>query len=304
MKPILYTGVAACSIALFSCGENSTEATAEQVKVSLKALESVNLAQQDAAAGKITSLWNSLPESYQSDVERLIHEFAGKVDEEIYNESIQIFSDINGLLKNKKEILIGALKENIPADEAKDLSVILDGYDDITALIDTVLSTNIKDASSLKNLQLGEMTEKVQPKLVTFMKILHKIDSKKNPMIALQSANNKLVSEDADSAVITTTIDGEEKEVKLKRVEDRWIPEKMAAEWDEKMNQSTQALEKVEGIKPTQKQQILAIINQVKVIISELNEANTKEDMQAVMQSQMQNPMFMGIVLGLIGSVK
>lgn len=123
-------------------------------------------------------------------------------------------------------------------------------------------------------------------------------------MIALQSANNKLVSEDADSAVITTTIDGEEKEVKLKRVEDRWIPEKMAAEWDEKMNQSTQALEKVEGIKPTQKQQILAIINQVKVIISELNEANTKEDMQAVMQSQMQNPMFMGIVLGLIGSVK
>ena len=87
MKHIIISSLAASSIFFTSCGDKK-ESTTGINKDNLKPAEAVENWKKDLTDGSVSSLWDSLPESYQGDISSLASSFGEKMDAKVYNEAM------------------------------------------------------------------------------------------------------------------------------------------------------------------------------------------------------------------------
>ena len=102
VKNALLLGASAFTLTFTSCGEDKAEAAKGIDKTKLSAVDAVTNWKADHNSGQIASLWDSLPASYQSDVEGIVHTVGSKIDQELYNEALSTLTAANKLLISKK----------------------------------------------------------------------------------------------------------------------------------------------------------------------------------------------------------
>jgi len=288
MKNILFAGLATGSLLFTSCGDKKADTGVE--KSNLKANEAVDNWTKDMTEGRVASLWDTLPASYQSDVSGIIHSVGDKMDADVYDEALKTISAATALLKDKKSIILEMANEQAPEPMKEQVANVEANYDSIVGLLNAIATSDAKDVNGLKKLDVVKFLGELQ----VYTKEMASLTSLAgDKMEKIKSTTATLVSESGDTAEVDITVDGNKKTVKFVKKEDRWIPEDMANEWPGMMKEAKSEIEKMTDMKPVQKEKVLAGLRMAQASIKELEGANTKEEMQKIMESVMGE--FMGM---------
>jgi len=274
MKHIILTSIAASSIAassiLFtSC---SRKDAAEENTTNSSAIQTVEDWQNNAAEGKISSLWASLPGDYQSDVSELAHSFGGKVDSELYDKGIKTLSSVNNILATKKDIIIEIIKESGQPNQDK----IIDSYDSIVGVLNTITESDAKTTDGLQKLDLTDLVNKLEEHTTELAHIASLVNNKN--IAKLKDASFELVSESDSSAIVKITSGNDVEEVSLTKAGTHWLPADLVAEWPTKLQEAKDAIDALGTMDPGKKQQIIIGLSFAEGLLNGLQSANTKEE--------------------------
>ncbi len=236
---------------------------------------SVNYVIENLAQNKPEAVWDAmLPASYQQDVTKLVHDFAGKLDAEMYDKSMETLAKAAKLLTDKKEFFLNSqMLAQMPADDKAALSA---NWDTIVGMLDAVANSEIKSLDGLKTVDIRKFLKGTGSKVMAGMQNLP--DS---PLKDLAQMKAEIV-ETTEDGVVSLKITRGEATVETEdftQVEGRWIPVEMSEDWEEAM---TEARARIDSLTPevmqAQKVQVMSVLATVNAVLDQLAAAKTQAE--------------------------
>ena len=233
-----------------------------------------------------TVIWHFLPESYQKEANELLHEFANRMDEDIWNGATGIFQKVEQILRTKKRLIL-------QSDELANMPDLEENYDHLVRILGSIAKSDLMDLGKLQSADIGRLISNTGTPL---MRELAKIEIDDGNMMLpnpnefrefLSSMSFELVSEDGDTAVVAITEDGYTDEVNFVRVDGKWIPEELAEEWEFMYREIRDGIREIGRIKASDKAQIMVGITMINSVLDQLLAAKTAEEMETILQGAM-----------------
>ena len=238
-------------LALFTgCSRNEAAPVAETAD------RAVLLVTEGLADGRPQVVWHALPASYQQDVTDLIHEFAGKMDAEMWNRSFGVIQKITLVLSEKREFI---LDHPMLASQIEDRDEAEEAWDALIDVLEIVVESDLADLDRVEKLDVERFLSGTGVKLMKrFKEIEAFAPANAVPGLGLQNAEATLISSEGDKARVRMKIPGQPpKEEDFVRVEGKWIPAAMANEWDQTMAEARKQLAGFSGEKMMQNKSAL-----------------------------------------------
>ena len=232
-------------------------------------------------------IWHALPPSYQQDVTGLIHLAADTVDPEVYAKSFAVLNKVVGVLRAKRDLILDTVEANMPQANR---ATIEENWDHVLDLFDIVLSSEIASLDGLREVDpeayLATTGRKVMLKAAEISPPAKEGEPRKDLATSLRAVKVEVVSSEGDSATVRISPPDEEPEtVALTRVEGRWVPADMAAEWDEKVAEARAEMSQVTDEEQAQmKMQAMMMLSMAETVADQVAAAETQEDLQALLQ--------------------
>ena len=260
---------------------------------------------------RVEVFWDFLPESFQNDLNKLVHTFAERMDPELWSKSVGVLRNMARMLQEKKEFLAAARasKDSEAAGPpAGELAA-------IGELLDTVLDGDLTDLEKMKTADGRKILAGPGSKLLAKLRSTSMLVAQLQPMgydpfadrlRVLTSLKVTLVSSAGDSAKLTLEDpDGNLTERDFVRVEGKWIPKDIADNWHENMGEAAARLsllspDNLAAMKP----QLMGLLSAVDEVLRQMSAARTqKQFMSAMADAEQKLQPFQQLVLGLMGTV-
>ena len=256
----------------------------------------VRLLMDRLQAGDIRALWDSLPESYQADVNEIVQTFGQNMDTEIWNAGRRVLGKLMKVLDGKKDFILGypALQQ-----VEMDMAVVDRNWDAVVGLLDAIFRSELTDLEKLKEFDgtafmdgSGKVIFESVMSLVKAMEQDVDPDSLPIPMEfpgmetpSLDFANVQIstVSRDGDTAVLRLTRpDGQTEDEEAVRIEGKWLPKDMVDQWAEGVEASKEFLTMVmpEQLKEA-KPMLLSPLSPLRMVEGVLDQLLAAEDQAA-----------------------
>lgn len=271
-------------VALVGCSKGGSSAPST---VGLDPVATMRTWQQSMIDNQPQFMWQMLPSQHQSDVKALIADFAKQVDKEVYDQSFAVLSKVSKLAKEKRDFILGTpMLAATPAGQKKD--DLAKNWNSIVEMFDILLTSDIKTADGLAKVDPEAFLAKTGGKLMEHGKKLgvafggSEVD---DAMSDLKNTKLTLVSTEGDTATVKVESPKETKEVKLKKIEGKWVPEEEMAGWDGKMADARAKLADMK-LSPEKKASALELLKLVDAAADELMEAKTQEEFNSAVQAQ------------------
>ncbi|HSO21856.1 MAG TPA: hypothetical protein VLT81_03055 [Chondromyces sp.] len=192
-------------------------------------------------------LWEALPETYRTDINELTRVFAAKMDPELYNRSMALARRTVEVLQDKQAIILGS---QTVASTGVDVAEVERGMNGGLAVAHALLSSEITTLEGLGAVDWSGFLSGTGRQL---MLLADNAAPAAEPEVAgedlfaaLRTLTVETVSISEDSAMLRiTAADEEPEEVAVTRVEGRWVPAEMAAEWPQKVAEARARLEEL-----------------------------------------------------------
>lgn len=230
---------------------------------------------------QMEAVWNFLPASYQQDVNGIAHEFASKMDPEMYNGTFETGQRLAKLLKDKKEyILKNQMIQGLPMPPEK----VDEFWDPATDIISALVNSDLSSLDKLKSFDGGKFLSTTGNQLAKNVVVLSSLVPQKEgePSFSekLKQTKVTVVTTEGDTATIKIEAPGEEpKDEQMVKVEGKWIPKNLADNWDTQMADVRKKLADLTPEQVTaQKEQTLAGIKQVNETLAKLENAKSEEE--------------------------
>lgn len=235
-------------------------------------------------AGNAAILWTAMPATYQSDLTSLVREAGTKIDAEMYDQTFGLFAKLANVLgKQKTFILASPMAQQANTAEAEA------NWDPMVGMIRSFATSQLATAEGLKSIDLQAFLATTGSEMLKLAKQIS--DNSSDGSMFDQLKNATITAEDVtdSSATLTLSRDDEEPDSTLfTKVEGRWIPADMAAEWNEKI---TDAREQLAALTPEEmaknKPQVMGMITMVDGVLTQLEGASTQEEFNQALQGAM-----------------
>jgi hypothetical protein len=264
----------------------------------------VNKFTSDMADDKPQVIWHCLPAKYQADVKELISEFAGKMDPEVWNKSFAMLGKAAKVLDKKKEFVLGMADQG-PVPISPDQREQLDQqWDRVVGIFEDLIKSEIKTVDGLKKLDPERFLATTGSKFSKNIKDLAaavgdeqtaaKIDN-------LKETKTTVLKSGGDQATVKIEITGEPaQEIEMVKVDGKWLPADMVANWDTNIAQMKSSIAQME-ISGENKESALAMISTCDQAFDKMLAAETQEQFSEAASGLM--PMVFGMMgPGLPGS--
>lgn len=267
--------------------------------------ESMQYLMQGVADQKMEVVWEFLPASYQSDVNGLAHQFADKMDPEIYNEMFAIAQRVAKLLQDKKEYILKNKMLESPKTSPEEVAKYYDPSVDILA---SLANSDLSTIEKLKTFDGGKFLStsgsQIAKDFATISGLMPQKEGDPGFIEKLKQAKVTLVSSEGDQATIKIEVPGEQtKEEVMVKVEDKWIPQTLAKNWKSKIESAQQSLDK---LKPedmaAQKAQAMAGFKQLNATLAQLENAKTEKEFNEQFTNQVRPLAQMAPMLLMLGA--
>jgi len=277
--------VVSLPVLLFLCacggGSSAPKPAATADGAVMQVVEALN---ENNAAGP----WHMLPAGYQSELNSVKTAFAEKLDAEVYNGGADLVAKLGSVLKTKmKLILANPMLQGVPMR-----SELESNYDHLVTVLGILGTSEYASLEGLKTTGIGEFLTSTGSELMEAASRMEISDESPKPMgmnsmmkvpgqvLNLQA---ELVSEEGDSAVVKLTTEGEEpEEMTFVRVEGKWIPEELAKDFPEMIEQMRKSVAEFE-MTPQMKSQALMGINMANRLLDQIASAETQEELQVAL---------------------
>lgn len=252
-------------------------------------------------------LWKALPAGYQKDVNSIVTDFAKKMDKDLWNKGFVILTKLTDVAKEKKKFIFNSqmLSQIVKQQKlAKEKKQIDDAWDGVVAILNFVATCQISKLENLNNFDGGKFVESmikdaksIDPKQIDrFKKMMMKYaaddddknDSKEYSLTDVKV--EKIKADDKNATVKVTSPDGESEELKLVKVEGRWVPYEMSKEWKEMITDAKKSISGFSGLEmKKQKPKILAMLAAAESGLDQLKNAKTQKEFDMIFMSLMQS---------------
>jgi hypothetical protein len=220
------TGKSTSSAATPSKPTLSTSSTAIAIPANLEAKPFVDFLVQQAKEGRPIVLWDAMPAKYHNDINRVVKLAAEKVDPTLVKPVVNTL------------------------------------YDPTVDLIEAYIPADLLDPKQLSQGNLRPVLESYLTRVAQKAKALEAAVPKESSAYEIVKSANwenfqyEVESSSGDSATLVVKgANAPEQRVELVRVEDRWLPQPMAAGWDANIEQAIQQLGKITPQSMTQAKQ-------------------------------------------------
>lgn len=242
------------------------------------------------AQGKPQQVWQAaLPPKYQQDIESLVQGFGAKMDPELWSKGFAVLGKAAKVIKDKKDfifahpLVMGAISQ-LPAEQQASVE---EGKVQLVAgmtALEGLLTSEISTVDGLKTLKMNEFLAGSVTKFMQQALALSAAAQGKSvdEYSAAQLAKTKisLVSTDADDAEITLEAENAPPaNIKLKRVDGRWLPAELVDAWDAQLAMAKLAIEGLDLSE--QKPQVLGVASLVETTLDGLLAAQDQDAFNA-----------------------
>jgi hypothetical protein len=226
-------------------------------------------------------LWQALPPTYQKDITDLTHAFAGKMDPALWDAVFGIGRKTSALLRDKKDIIMASTTMEAAGEKSGQVE---SEWDSMVSLLDGVFSSRISSLDALKTMDWEDYLATSGRELMNLAAEKSKASGddtfEKEFVQALKQSKVEVVSRDGDTATLRMTAPGEEPtDEQFTRVEGRWVPSDMAAEWDQNVAEARQKLAEITEEEIQQgSMQAMMIVGMVDGALTQLESVETAEE--------------------------
>lgn len=250
------------------------------------------------------ALWEALPASYQADVNDLAHLAATKIDPEVYDGAFSIVERIGGIVDSKQGFIVNTqLAGEKTAEQKAELEQALPAA---AEFIQTLSSSTLAKSAGLQSFDGQAFFDETVSKLLKQIDGIAQLggDDVTFSLADLKNMAVKVIEVEGDSAKLETTVPGESPAIELyTKVEDRWIPADMAAEWKAKIAEAKAQLESITEEQMQQsKQQAQMVMGMFDGVLKNLEAASTQESFDQALQGAMGPLMGLMMMGGQMGA--
>ena len=247
--------------------------------------------------GDLRALWDSLPDSYQADVNEVVQTFGQTMDTEIWNSGRRVLGKLVKVLQGKKELILGypALQEL-----EMDMAVVDKNWDIVVGLLDAIFQSDLTDLEKLKAFDGTAFMDGSGQVIIDQIMVLAKameadVDAERlalpmefpgleaSALMDFANVQVSTISRDGDTAVVRfTKPDGETEDEEAVRIEGKWLPKGMVDQWAEGVESSKQFLTMVmpEQLKEA-RPMLLSPLSPVRIVEGVLDQLLAAEDQAA-----------------------
>lgn len=206
--------------------------------------------------------WDTIPTTWQQDVDGLVHEFGKKVPAELYDRVMATAKKIVTVLKDKKQFVMNTpmVKMQMSSMTAAQQEDANKSYDAVVSLGEALTSSDLSTAAGLQKFNMTTFLTKYGPEAHTAMVTLLTLAAAEEPqakqaldaMDAIKKMTAKIDSESGDTAMVTVQMpplpggmalpnDGT---IPMSKVDGRWVPTPLVMMWPMAINEAKQELAK------------------------------------------------------------
>lgn len=236
-------------------------------------------------------LWEALPESYRSDITELTHTFAAKMDPELYDRTMAVARRAVEVLQEKQPIILAS---STVASTGADVEEIERGMTGALAAVHALLSSEIATLEGLGAVDWPQFLAGTGTQLMALADVESPGgDPDDVSLEMLRSVSVETVSSANGQAVLRITAgDREPEELKLTRVEGRWVPAELAERWPTQVAESRARLdeltpERIAELKP----QAMMALAMAEAFIEQLATMESSQQFDAVVGQMLQSMM-------------
>ena len=227
-------------------------------------------------------IWQALPASYQDDVSGLVREFAGQMEDSLWDQTFGTLAKLTRVLDEKRQFVLEhpAVAEQLSKSPNAEAT-----YDAVVILLRTLLSSDISSLQRLSDFDGERFLATTGSQVIAQMGDLAALapDSKET-LDEISSLSVTLSRTEGERAwVLIEKPDEKTEEVEFVLVEGKWIPARMAEGWDSGIAGAREQLGQVD-FDPAQTAQAGAMLTMVDGAMEGLLAAQTSEQFQASVQ--------------------
>lgn len=236
------------------------------------------------AEGNPRGIWDALPASYQTDVNSLIRDYAETTDPVMWDKGFGVAARIAGVLRDKKDFIFNSpmMAMNPQKDEAAK------NWDAVVGVLNTVLESDLAKREKLMALDVGRFLGSTGAELFADFESLAKLAPSNQwaeGVAKLNGVTAKVLNTTDGIAEVEVSSPGETNKVeKFVQIENRWIPQGMALDWE---NMMTSARTNLAGMKEQQQQvnmQTMMIMGMVEGVLAQFENAKSQAEFNMAAQ--------------------
>jgi len=223
------------------------------------------------------ALWDFLPGSMQSQLNDAVRQFGQSIDATIWQRTVAVLRKVVQVLKSKREFLQESSHwKNLGATNLGELE---SHWDDIVALCEAVLDSELADVDQLRTFNGRDFLAGTGAKVLARLKVMAGSDEE-SPYRQLENVRVTLKSETAQTAVVTIELPGQPPgDHEFALLEGKWCPKS----WSDGSPQLAALQKAVAGaLRPealqARKEQILRELELVEQLADELLASRTPEE--------------------------
>ncbi|HYF50964.1 MAG TPA: hypothetical protein VEJ63_16235 [Planctomycetota bacterium] len=243
---------------LWGCGSGTPKAPATPEGV-------VSQVAKGLSEDKPQVVWQSLPASYQKDVNDVIGIFAKSCDPDIYNQGWGVTKKLVQVLQKKKDLIITHPQLAAMGVNQQQLA---QNWDAIVNLLSVAANSEISDLAKLKSLDVDKFLSGTGSQLMkSFRDVSNLVPSNDKTTLKakLDGVKATNLKTEGDTVTIKIEVPGEKaEEVAFKQVEGKWIPKKMADGWKADIAKAKADMEKELGANVTKNKEM--VLSQLKML--------------------------------------
>ena len=241
-------------------------------------------------------IWQALPASYQNDVSGLVREFAGQMQDSLWDQIFGALTKLTRVLDEKRQFVLEHPRVVQQLSKSPNAEAT---YDAVVALLKTILSSDISSLQRLSDFDgerfLATTGSQVMAQLGDLAALAP--DSKET-LDEISSLSVTLSRTEGERAwVLIEKPDEKTEEVEFVLVEGKWVPAAMAEGWDSGIADAREQLSQV-VVDPAQTAQAEIVLAVVDGALEGLLVAQTSEEFQASLEGMIGLAM-----MGVMGSV-
>ncbi|MEQ9408490.1 MAG: hypothetical protein RIK87_12220 [Fuerstiella sp.] len=246
--------------------------------------------------GQPVVAWNSLPPSYQTDINDIVRTFGASMDAEVWKQVMSLLGNVHQLLVDKQEFIVNhpAIAESENPEAAKE------SVGHVAGLLKTILDST-GNLEKLKQFDGGEFMKTSGSALVKQIDAMARL-APTGPaagpvgLAALDAVQIETVtSTDTTATLKMTSPDGKEEEQEFVKVDGKWLPKDMAENWDQQVSDAKQGLAELPAQMGQMRMQVAMATGMVSGILTPLQSAETQEQFNQAVAGLQQSAMgFMG----------
>lgn len=298
-NPINYLslGLAASTLFLTACGPMSDAGAAAEVTIPDAPDAAMKTIFTELADGNGGVVWQAMPVSYRSDVNTVVRLAGTKIDAEMYDQSFALVGRLGEVINKQKAFILNTSLAALASAEEK--AKFEEALPAVTEFIKIIATSNIATSAGLQSFDGQAFCNTTVTEIVKLTDQLSKLnDDPTQPTLGdLRNAEFTVIESDDNSATMTITTAGQPGETEqFTKVEGRWVPADMAAEWTQQMTETKAKLEamtaeEVSAMKP----QVMGVLTMMQGVLTQLETAETQAQFDQALQGAMM-PM-MGLMM-------